>query len=120
MSVSSDGGTKNQGLAKELGITIETPCFTHPCREGWVIYWFWDPVHILKRLRDHLIDKGYILPGPNKTVLDKNRLKRLIRALREGGDISIGTKLSEFHVEVRQQGKITSLITKPLYLHNSH
>ena len=107
VSVSSDGGTKNQGLATALGISHENPRFPHPHRDGWSIYWFWDPPHILKKCRDHLVDKGYNLPaepGETKTFLGKDRLKKLLKKLEEGNDITVGFKLTMFHIEVREQG----------------
>ena len=112
VSVSSDGGTKNQGVALELGITPEQSRFSHPHRDGWYIYWFYDPVHLLKRCRDHLIDKGYNIPGPDgkkKAFFGKAHLSKLVNKLHEGSekdfpDIHMGYKLSMWHLEVKQQG----------------
>ena len=111
VSVSSDGGTKNQGLALALGITPEKPYFMHPGNgqwNEWKIYWFYDAPHILKRCRDHLLDKGFNLAGTNalgnRTFFGKAHLKRLLYKLQDGDDIRIAHKLTDFHLEIREAG----------------
>ena len=62
MAAVCDNHRANQKLARLLGITEENPFFKNPSKPG-NIYWFYDPCHILKLIRSHLIDDGFKLPG---------------------------------------------------------
>ena len=53
-----DNYVDNTKLSKALGVTNEKPYFPHPTRPEENIYFMFDPVHILKLLRNHLIDQG--------------------------------------------------------------
>ena len=63
VSSTCDMAKSNQSLATALGVTAETPYFENPCRPGSNIYWFFDPVHLVKLIRNHLIDQGFFLRG---------------------------------------------------------
>ena len=58
VSVTSDQGGKNRGLANQLGISTEQSYFDHPIISvkgimalRKIIFWFWDILHLLKLLR---------------------------------------------------------------------
>ena len=65
ISVSTDMHPGNQGLARKLGVTIENPRFPNPSesRKGEFIYWIYDAPHLLKLLRNWLLDDGFRLEG---------------------------------------------------------
>ncbi len=66
VSIVSDMGTKNVKLWNELGVTKEKPYFSS--RNGGTISVFADIPHLLKLLRNHFLDQGYILPSGKKFV----------------------------------------------------
>ena len=61
VAISTDMHQGNQGLARALGVTIENPRFPNPSksREGDFIYWLYDAPHILKNMRNWLLDDGF-------------------------------------------------------------
>ena len=65
VAVSTDMHQGNQGLARALGVTIENPRFPNPSksRAGEFIYWFYDAPHLLKLMRNWLLDAGFKLKG---------------------------------------------------------
>ena len=63
VSTSCDMARSNQKLATSLGVTEETPYFPNPSRPDSNIFWFYDICHLMKLVRNHLIDQGFILRG---------------------------------------------------------
>ena len=51
----------NRGLLNDLGVTPEKPYFTNPACPARKVYVFPDAPHLLKLLRNHLLDEGYRL-----------------------------------------------------------
>ena len=60
---SCDMARTNQTLAKSLGVTAEEPYFQNPSRPNSHIYWFYDVSHLIKLVRNHLLDQGFFLRG---------------------------------------------------------
>ena len=61
-------GGGNQGFFNKLGVTPEKPYFEGlNAMEGEIIYHLWDACHVLKRLRDNLLDHGFIYHGVSLT-----------------------------------------------------
>ena len=60
--VTCDNATDNTKLAKSLGVTENNPRFPNPSEKfaGEHIYFMYDPVHLIKLLRNHLIDQGIV------------------------------------------------------------
>ena len=71
INVSTDMHQGNQGLARKLGVTIEEPYFPNPSanRQGEKIYWMYDAPHLLKLMRNWLIDDGFHLKGEQDIIL---------------------------------------------------
>ena len=69
--VSTDMHQGNQGLARKLGVTIENPRFENPSqsRKGEYIYWMYDAPHLLKLLRNWLLDQGFKLEGEQVIIM---------------------------------------------------
>ena len=70
---SCDMARTNQTLAKSLGVTAEEPFFQNPSRPNSHIYWFYDVSHLIKLVRNHLLDQGYFLRG---IVIYEGRIDR--------------------------------------------
>ena len=76
-------GTKNQGLATQLGIFVDTENpensvthFDNPARPGSKIFWLYDVPHLLKLCRNNLQTYGVRLPDGTKiTKEDINGIK---------------------------------------------
>ena len=58
--ITCDNYVDNTKVAKSLGVTEDNPKFPNPSPKyaGEWIYWMYDPVHLLKLIRNHLIDQG--------------------------------------------------------------
>ena len=59
-------GSKNLGLAKELEINENQTYFLHPTDPTRKIFWIYDILHLLKNIRNHLLDDIVILPDNHK------------------------------------------------------
>ena len=61
IAVCCDMARPNVKCAEGLGVTTEQTWFPHPSpeRKGQRVYWFYDPVHLLKLFRNWLLDDGF-------------------------------------------------------------
>jgi hypothetical protein len=91
-------GPTNVAVANSLEITMEKPFFPHPCRPGEKIWWFFDIPHLLKLIRNHFIDDGFVLPSG--TVVSKLDMISLLDKL--GREVTIAFKLTDRHVHCQQ------------------
>lgn len=85
-----DLGTKNVGLWNSLGVTMEKPYFQSI--SGNNIYCFADTPHVIKSLRNHFIDKGFIVDGKEVTSASVRRLLSC-----QSVDIGVAYRLTEKH-----------------------
>ncbi|KAF0297803.1 Transposable element P transposase [Amphibalanus amphitrite] len=100
----SDLGGSNRGLWTELEIDCDgathLPNPVDPSRKIWV---FADTPHLLKLLRNHVLDDGITLP--NGGLVDKELLAQVL-AIDEGRDYRILPKLNvDTHLEVHGQAR---------------
>lgn len=70
-----DQGTKNIGLWKEMNVTKTNPVYI--TKGGDKVFVFADTPHLMKNLRNHLIDTGFIVNGE---VVTAAPIKRLLLA----------------------------------------
>ena len=63
LSSVSDLATTNQGLWRDMGITSEKPSFKNPVDETRDVHVFADVPHMVKLLRNHYLDRGFVLPS---------------------------------------------------------
>ena len=110
-----DNGGDNIGLAGSLGISEEDqPYFDHPTRPGEKVFVFFDPVHLLKLMRNHILEKGFILES-GITV----GLKQFEKLLKEQGTCETTdtklTKLTGKHIYPKDQEKQTVLTAVQLF-----
>ena len=80
-------------LARELGVTQETPYFKNPSKPG-NIFWFYDPCHLLKLVRNHLIDSGFRLPADPSILVGIKELEKLLNDRGDHDRLSILHKLN--------------------------
>ena len=66
------------------------------------MYWIFDPVHILKLIRNHVLDNGLFLDTGVKVT--KIKFKKLITKLRTG-NLQIESKISMQHLDVKNQDR---------------
>lgn len=89
----SDCGGSNVGLWNALEISLDKTFFEHPVTNK-NIYMFADAPHLLKLLRNWLLDKGFRLN--NDIQIDRSPLENLLQLNRQ--EVSPCYKLTEKHV----------------------
>lgn len=99
----SDCGGGNIGLWKSLNISFEQPVFKSP--NGRSIVYIPDAPHILKLVRNWLLDSGF-------SINDKNINKKLLEALVTfmSTELSVCHKLSKEHLTCEGPQKTESKI----------
>lgn len=85
----SDLGGGNRGLHKELNISVSQTWFSNPTNDK-KIYVFADVPHLIKLLRNHFIDEGFILNGAE---ISKDIIENVIN-LTSTTDLNIAHKIS--------------------------
>lgn len=91
-----DMGPKNKEVFYTLGCDLsdlENCFFHHPCDENLLIHTFFDVPHLLKLLRNHFIDRGFVIDG---VVIDKTIIEQLL-ALKVY-DVNILYKITDYHM----------------------
>ena len=74
--------------------------------DGDIIYHLWDGVHVMKRVRDNLLDHGFYFEG---VLLEKAMFERLLEAIGTS-DERVAPKLSESHINVKKQDRHVILL----------
>lgn len=109
VAIVSDMGPTNIRLWKCLGITPTKTSFEHPV-SGKQIYMFADVPHLLKLVRNHLLDSGFVLP--NQTYIGKQVLQEVVGLNK--GDLSCVYKVTDLHLNVvgsqRQNVKLAAQV----------
>ena len=97
-------GSKNLGLAKKLGVNLNNDgitSFEHPDDPRREIFWIYDIIHILKNIRNHLMDTDIVLPD-GTMIKKKQHFVDLLEKIRCGdNDHTSGFHLSEDDLEVQ-------------------
>lgn len=93
----SDFDTANQGLWTELGISIGKTYFENPFDKKRKVWVFADIPHMLKLLRNHLIDQGFLLP--TQTIINKSTLEKLVS--HNGTELKLCPKLNNTIINLR-------------------
>jgi Transposase protein len=95
----SDCGSSNVGLWKNLGVDYNHTFFTHPITNK-NIYMFADAPHLLKLLRNWLIDTGFILN--DKSIINK---KPLLDLIEHTDEVNVVFKISMQHITVEKAAR---------------
>ena len=98
-NLGNDLGPKNQGLLKELKVTPDKPYFQHPFDENRKIYVLLDVPHLLKLLRNHVLDNGFTLESG--TTIDKTDFLKLFE--NNKSELKINPKFKEEHLQIKGQ-----------------
>lgn len=96
VGVVSDLGGKNAKVWNELQIHHQNTCFDNPTYTGQRIWVFADVPHMIKLLRNHLLDDGIILPRGK--CINKSLFEKLLSL--DCGEIKLCPKLTPGHVNV--------------------
>ena len=83
----------NRGLLTSLGITPEKPYFQNPSCLTRRVYVFPDAPHLLKLLRNHLLDQGYILQ--DGTEINRKDIEQILE--HDNKEYKIHHKLQPIH-----------------------
>jgi hypothetical protein len=93
----SDCGASNMGLWKELGINADNTSFEHPITKN-NIYMFADASHLLKLIRNWLLDVGFVLE--DKSVTNKTPLQALVSITDT--EVRPNWKVSQKHLDCQK------------------
>ncbi len=93
-AVINDMGSKNLGLWRELGVTVGTSHFDFKGRQVQTLA---DVPHLLKLLRNHLLDQGFFLQSG--CILRKDDLKQLL--VTDSAELRLHHKLKLVHFECK-------------------
>lgn len=85
-----DQGTKNVALFKQMNVSMERPYYSN--RTGNKLFVFVDTPHLIKSLRNNLLDSGYIVRGQPVTAAP---IIKIVEA--QHADIKIAHKLTKDH-----------------------
>lgn len=97
VAIVSDMGPMNMKYFSEMNIAHDKDCsFPHPCNESMRIFLFVDVPHLIKLLRNHFIDQGFLLNG---TFMDKSCFESLLDI--STSELSIVHKVSKYHIELK-------------------
>jgi hypothetical protein len=93
----SDCGASNMGLWKELGINADNTSFEHPITKN-NIYMFADAPHLLKLIRNWLLDVGFVLE--DGSVINKTPLQALVSIT--DNEVRPNWKVSQKHLDCQK------------------
>jgi hypothetical protein len=89
-----DQGSKNLGLARQLGVTEDNVKFENPFCSERSVYFCYDWVHCFKNIRNHMLDKATVFSdGSIATKEDFETLFQMVSS-----EISCGYKLTDLHL----------------------
>jgi len=90
-SISCDLG--NHGLVNGLGVSPEKPFFQNPAEVERRIFMFPDAPHLLKLLRNHLLDHGFVLK--DGTEILRSDIEKIL--MIDNGELKIHHRLLPIH-----------------------
>ena len=93
-----DGGSTNHALLKSLGISTEKTSFTNPSDPDRQIYVFLDIPHVLKLIRNHILDEGIWINGQPDTQIGQEDFLGILNTDKK--EFRITHKLTDFHLTV--------------------
>jgi len=91
----------NHRLIAELNLCPSNASFQHPQDEARKVFFFPDVPHLLKLLRNHLVDQGF--EWQNGIQIDKSDLEQLL--LKDANEIKIHPKLTKEHLDCQQNAR---------------
>jgi len=98
----NDLGPKNMKLWKSLGITTENSSFTNPAASDRHVYVFGDAPHLVKLIRNNLLDHGFVIQ--EGSIVDGSGVRELVK--RSVRDLKVTHRLSDKHIEVTRSSRM--------------
>lgn len=115
VATTCDNDGSNVGLWAQLNITPEDSSFPHPVT-GDPIFHFPDVPHLLKLLRNWLLDAGFILYDGQ--VVSREPLEELITSV-ENKEINAAFKLRRKHTECKKAQRQNVELAAQLFSHTA-
>ena len=88
---------KFHSLLYQLGIDETTTYFSNPFDSNFFVHWFLDAPHLLKLVRNHLLDHGFQKDG--KMFVTCFPIKELL--LVDGGFLRLAHKITRENLDVK-------------------
>ena len=94
LALVSDMGAMNRKLWSELGVSSDAPALAHPMDSNRKIFCFADVPHLLKLLRNHILDSGLSLApaDPSASVINRQMFEELLR--KDNNELKLCPKLT--------------------------
>ena len=115
VAIVSDMGSTNQGLWKEMGITIAKCWFQSPVDISEKIFVFADVPHLIKLLRNHFLDTGFILQNVH---INSEPLIEMMQ-LTSSSEVSILYKITDTHLNVKNAARQKVKLATQLFSHTT-
>lgn len=128
VALTTDLGGGNQSFLKELDIHTENVMFPHPVTSA-PIYYFADPPHLLKLIRNHFLDQGFTLETleGEKVHINKDPLIELHKLVQEDykkpeerRDIKIAYKMDDIHFACIRNDRQRVILAVQMFSHTNH
>ena len=103
VAVTTDLGSSNQKTFKSLNVGIakhEKCYFTHPSKFDLKVFCFSDGPHLLKLLRNHYLESGFVI---NNTQFNTKVMERMLSINNK--DLKAMFKVTEAHIKVSGQSR---------------
>lgn len=108
------GGT-NQGLLKELNISVQQSSFPNPADATKKIYVFADVPHLLKLIRNNFVDSdGFVI---DDRLIHKGIIEELVSQTNDKSDLSVAYKISASNLNVRGAERQKVKLAAKLFSH---
>lgn len=115
VAIVSDLGATNSLLRKNLKITLESPFFTHPSSETKKIFVFADVPHLIKLIRNHFLDSGFLMDGK---IINSEPIAEVLNL--EKSDLKINHKVTPMHLEVKRAARQKVKFAVQLFSHSMY
>jgi len=115
-AMTSDSGSSNQGLWSRLGITKTNTSFPNPADPTRRIFVFADVPHLLKLIRNHILDYGIQIQVAG-SVISQTDFWRILEL--DCGEFKINPKLTESHISCSGSQRQRVRLAAQLLSHSS-
>lgn len=108
-----DLGGSNRELLEKLKISVTKPWFVNPANSNKLVYVFADVPHLLKLLRNHFIDSGFIV---NNKIINKDIIEELLLKTKKS-DLNITFKITRDNLTVKKSQRQKVKLAAKLFSH---
>lgn len=97
VAIVSDMGPGNMKFLSSLNVSFDKSCyFSHPADDSLNVYVFVDVPHLIKLLRNHVLDKGLTI---GEHQIKRSCFEKIVNC--SISDLTIAHKLTQYHLDVR-------------------